>query len=293
MLAEALLTNFCNVVLNFAFLEGWLGLPRMGVRGVALATVISLGFGLVFTMLVVHVRLGVRLPLKLQQGRLLQRMRRVLSIGLPSALEPIAYQAMQMTLNVLIISWGAAALAARTYVSNFVMMTTILWAAAFGIATQVMVAHRVGAEDFEGANREMRRAIGFAVGGNLVLAAFLALSQGWLLRTLTRDLEIIELCQPLFFLLLLVEPARAVNIVAGGALRSSGDARYTALVGMSMMWTIGVPLCYFLGRRWGLPGIWLGMALDEFSRGIVNHRRWRSGRWKDFRVSIRPATSQA
>jgi Na+-driven multidrug efflux pump len=137
----------------------------------------------------------------------------------------------------------------------------------------------------------MRHSLRFAVGGNLVLAALLALFQRPLLGTLTQDAKIIELCAPLFLLLLLVEPARAVNIVAGGALRSSGDARYTALVGMSMMWSIGVPLCYFMGRRWGLPGVWLGMAIDELSRGIVNHRRWQSGRWKDFRVSVRPAIS--
>ena len=53
---------------------------------------------------------------------------------LPSALEPISYQGAQTLLNALIASWGAAALAARTYVFNFVLVSSILWSVAFGIA---------------------------------------------------------------------------------------------------------------------------------------------------------------
>jgi Na+-driven multidrug efflux pump len=108
-----------------------------------------------------------------------------------------------------------------------------------------------------------------------------------LLATLTSDPKILELAAPLFLLGVLVEPCRAVNIVAGGALRSSGDARYTALVGTVMMWSVGVPACYFFGSRlgYGLPGVWLGLGLDELARGLVNYRRWRTGRWKDFGVA--------
>ena len=40
-MAFSLLMNLCNVVLNYIFIYGKLGLPAMGVRGAALATVIS------------------------------------------------------------------------------------------------------------------------------------------------------------------------------------------------------------------------------------------------------------
>ncbi|MGC4093462.1 MAG: MATE family efflux transporter [Polyangiaceae bacterium] len=290
VLCEAAITNSCNLLLNLGFLHGACGLPKLGVAGVALATVLSLGLGLVFTMIVVHVGLGVRLPWPPNPKLFWNRLKRVLDIGLPSALEPISYQSAQMTLNALIVGWGPSALAARTYVFNFIMVTTILWAAAFGIGTQVVIAHRVGAEDFAGADKEMRRGLRFGVLGNLAIASVLLLLHRPLLSTLTRSAEIHALASPLFLIGLLVEPSRAVNIVAGGALRSSGDARYVALVGSAMMWCIGVPTCFLLGKwlGFGLAGIWLGLAVDELTRGIVNYRRWRTGRWKDFRVSLRP-----
>jgi putative MATE family efflux protein len=290
VMGEAALTNAVNVILNIAFLRGAFGLPKLGVAGVAWATVISLGVGLLFTMMVVHGGLRVRFPWPPNRALFWNRLKRVLEIGLPSALEPISYQGAQTLLNALIASWGAAALAARTYVFNFVLVSSILWSVAFGIATQVIVARRVGAEDFEGARREMRRSLRFGILGNLSIAALLAIFHRPLLGTLTTDPTILALASPLFVLGLLVEPARAVNIVAGGALRSSGDSRYVALVGSSMMWCIGIPVCFLFGEwlGWGLTGIWLGLGIDELARGIVNYRRWQTGRWQEFRVSVRP-----
>lgn len=291
VLAEALITNACNVALNFVFLRGAFGVPRLGVAGVALSTVLSLGVGLGFTMCVAHLRLRVRFPRELSLSQFKARLRQVLAIGLPSAVEPISYQASQLVVNALVISWGAQALAARTYVINFITVTTILWGAAFGIGTQVMVAHRVGARDFADADAQMRRALRFAVLGNLVLSALVLVFHGPLLSTLTADPKIHELAAPLFWLGLLVEPCRAVNIVTGGALRSSGDARYTAAIGMLMMWGVGVPACYLFGRwlGFGLPGVWLGLFADELVRGLINHRRWRVGRWKEFGLGPKPA----
>jgi putative MATE family efflux protein len=290
VMGEAALTNAVNVLLNIAFLHGALGLPKLGVAGVAWATVISLGVGLLFTMVVVHGGLRVRFPWPPNRALFWNRLKRVLEIGIPSALEPISYQGAQTLLNALIASWGAAALAARTYVFNFVLVSSILWSVAFGIATQVIVARRVGAEDFEGARREMRRSLRFGILGNLSIAALLAIFHRPLLATLTSDPTILALASPLFVLGLLVEPARAVNIVAGGALRSSGDSRYVAIVGSSMMWCIGIPMCFLFGEwlGWGLTGIWLGLGIDELARGIVNYRRWQTGRWQEFRVSVRP-----
>jgi len=289
VLLEAMVTNVCNVVLNLAFLKGALGLPRLGVQGVAFATVLSLAVGLAFTAYVVHVRFRVRLPFTTPRLELWRRMKTILGIGLPSALEPISYQAMQMAINTLVISWGAAALAARVYVLNFFMVTTILWGIAFGIGTQILIAHRIGAQSFEEADAQLRRGLRFGIIGNLVISSIVAVLHRPLMGLLTDDPLVHELASPLFLLGMLAEPARAANIVVGGALRSSGDARYTSTMGVSLMWLVAVPACYLLGSElgWGLAGIGLAFALDETVRGVVNYRRWRVGRWRELGVVLR------
>jgi Na+-driven multidrug efflux pump len=185
-------------------------------------------------------------------------------------------------INLMVISFGATALAARTYVVSFITISTVLWSIALGIGTQILVAHRIGAGKFDEANREFHRALVLAVAGNFIIALGLALFHRPLLGLLTHDPEVLRKAAPLFGIATVAEMGRAVNIVAGGALRSSGDARFVALVGGSMMWGIGIGSAFLFGSvlGLGLTGIWIAMAIDETSRGIVNYRRWRGGHWR-------------
>ncbi len=290
VLAEAACTNAVHVVLNAAFLYGWFGIPRWGVAGIATSTVISLALGLSFTVCVVRFKLGIRLPWSLPRAVLQERLRPILRIGLPAALEPISFQCMQLVLNLMVIQLGAKVLAARVYAFNFFMVTTILWSVAFGIGTQISIAHRVGAARHDDANRVLERALFTTIVGNVALCGVLALVHPWLLAQLTTDVSVIEAAHPIFLIAPLVEAGRAANIVAGGALRACGDSRFTAVVGTSLMWCVGVPLAYFLsnGLGLGLAGIWLAMGIDEGARGFMNYFRWRHGRWRRLCVVSAP-----
>jgi Na+-driven multidrug efflux pump len=58
-LGVVFIINITNIFLNFVFSEGWFGIVPMGVEGVAIATVISVLFGLGISMLMVHQGLGI------------------------------------------------------------------------------------------------------------------------------------------------------------------------------------------------------------------------------------------
>jgi putative MATE family efflux protein len=280
VMIEAIATNVSNITLNLALMKGLWGL-HASVAAVAGATVFSLLFGMLFTIAVVHWRFGVRFPLRGSLPQLLEALRPVLKIGLPAASEPLSYNAAQVTVNLLVISLGAQALATRTYVLSFVTISSVLWSLSLGVGTQIMVAHRVGAGKLEEANAQLHRALLWAVAGSGAIALTLALLHRPLLRLLTHDPEIMRRAAPLFALGVLVEMGRAVNIVAGGALKSSGDAGFTAVMGATLMWCVGVPSAFLFGGvlGLGLTGVWISMALDEILRGIVNYRRWRTGHW--------------
>lgn len=290
VLAEAATTNVIHVLLNMAFLHGSFGLPRWGIAGIALSTVISLAIGLTLTLCVVRLKLGVRLPWCLPGRVFRQRLRPILRIGLPAALEPISFQCTQLVMNMIVIRLGATVLATRVYVFNFFMVTTVLWSVAFGIGTQISVAHRVGASLYDDASRVLERALLIAVSGNVVLCGALALVHPYLLSQLTSDPAVLAIAGPIFLIAPFVEAGRAANIVAGGALRACGDSRFTAVVGTLLMWGLGVPAAFALSTwlGYGLAGIWMAMALDESVRGFMNYFRWRHGRWRELRIVSLP-----
>ena len=80
-MVEAIATNVANLGLNLALLHGLFGL-KQSVGGVAGATVIALLFGMLFTIAVVHRRLGVRFPRRTSFAELRGALRPVLGIGL-------------------------------------------------------------------------------------------------------------------------------------------------------------------------------------------------------------------
>lgn len=290
VLAEAIVTNVCNVGLNVLLLRGHLGLPALGVAGVAIATVASQAVGLCFTACVVRFRLGHKLPWNIPRAELARRLRPILDIGLPSAVGPISYQLSQVVINTLIISLGSAVLAARVYAMNLFLVTTLLWSIAFGIGTQIAIAHRVGEGSYDGADSLLRRSLKIAVLGNLALSILLAAAHPWLLGLLTDDPEVLRAAAPVFWIAPIVEMGRAMNIVAGGALRASGDARFTSFVSPLVMWGLGVPLCFALVRSGaGLSGVWIALAADEVARGFLNYGRWRTGRWRRLSLASRAA----
>jgi putative MATE family efflux protein len=281
VMVEAIATNLANIGLNFALYKGYFGV-KATVGLVSGATMLALLFGMLFTIAVVHLQLGVRFPVRSSWPQLRAALRPILRIGLPSATEPVSYQVAQVVINLLVISLGARALATRTYVLSFVTISSVLWSLALGLGTQIAITHRVGAGKLEDANNAFHRALLYAIAGNGCIALGLALCHRPLLALLTQDPEIARIAAPLFALGVLVEMGRAVNIVAGGALRSTGDAGYAATVAPLLMWGIGVPAAFLFGGALGLglTGVWLSMAIDECLRGVVCYRRWRSGRWR-------------
>ena len=111
----------------------------------------------------------------------------------------------------------------------------------------------------------------------------MAFGGGHFLMTLfTEDADIVAMATPLFFVSLLLEPGRTFNIVVLNSLRATGDARFPLLMGLISMWGIAIPLAWFLGLHlgWGLVGIWLAFAADEWTRGLSMYWRWKSRRWE-------------
>jgi Na+-driven multidrug efflux pump len=149
-----------------------------------------------------------------------------------------------------------------------------------------LIAYRIGECRFEDAHRQLLQSFRWALFGSVGLVILLNLLQEPILGAFTQDQEIQRLCGPLLLLSIPLEVGRTSNIVAGGALRASGDARYVGVMGSCVMWLFAVPLAAFLCLRLnlGLIGIWVAMAADECVRGAFNLLRWNSGMWRRYGV---------
>ncbi len=279
-----ILTVLSNAGLNVVFLNGLLGLPKMGVKGVALATVLSW----VLSSIVLWFILRFRIHHQIQKVDF-KRLRIILPdwgrIGIPAAAEPVSFQLFQVCITAMVIHFGTLAMTARVFSANFAMLAVIL-SVGFGSGNQILVAHLVGAHDYQKANTRLHQSLAVSVIGAAFISIIVALLGTHLLSLFTSDAAILKLGSVCLWCDAVLQPFKAANIVLTNALRASGDSKFPAIVGTSMMWTLGLGTAVLLGfvLNLGLPGLWLGMAADEFYRSIVNYKRWRSGKWKRYSV---------
>jgi Na+-driven multidrug efflux pump len=232
----------------------------------------------------VHKGLGVRFRLRGAAREMLLVARPMLRIGISNALEPFSYAAQQVVLSTMIIALGITSMASNAYAGR-AQMFQITFSFSLALGAQILMGHWMGARRFTDINRLYWTVVGRATLVAFVYAGTVWLFSDWVLGLFTADESIKRLAKTLLCIAVFYEPARAVNIIGGFALKTVGDARFPLVVGVSFIWGI-LPVVYLLDRMWGLTiaGFWLAFAADEIIRAGINLWRWRTGRWKNMGI---------
>jgi Na+-driven multidrug efflux pump len=269
------------VTMHLVLLAGALLLmPLWGLAGFAVALAISRGLGLLLHLLLWRWRLDLR-PRAADWWRWPHGvLAPVLRIGLPGAAENIAWRLAFMASVAVVGQMGATALATQAYVLQ-VNHLVMLFGVATGLSVEIVVGHLVGAGRLHHAHRLVRRALGLGLAVSTCAALLTALAGPWLMARFTADASIIAGGALLMLWNLLLEPGRTFNLVVINALRATGDARYPVQVGAASMVIVLAGGSWFLGLHlgWGLPGVWIAYAADEWLRGLLMWRRWVTQGW--------------
>jgi len=186
----------------------------------------------------------------------------------------------QVVLSTMIIALGITSMAANAYAGR-AQMFQITFSFASRSGAQILMGHWMGARRFSDVNRLYWKVVGRATLVAFLYAGTAWLFSDWVLGVFTADESIKKLGRTLLLIAVFYEPARAVNIIGGCALKSVGDARFPLVVGVTFIWGI-LPVVFVLDRLWGLTitSFWLVFAADEIVRAGINLWRWRTGKWK-------------
>lgn len=273
--------NVVHILGNYLLIFGHFGAPELGVAGAALSTVLSRGLALgVFVWMLYRV-MEVRMTPRDLVTFSKEYVRKVLTVGVPSAVEQITYHSCQAVFLYYVTFLGSVALASRQYamaISHYIFLFSL----AIGIGTSIIVGRLVGAERKEEAYRRVMKSLKWSVAITLLVDVIAVLLRKPLVGLFTQNPDIIALTAQVMVLSLLLESGRSFNLVLVNALRAAGDARFTVFMGFASMVCMSLSLGYFLVFKLnlGLAGVWLAVAADEWTRGLVYWNRWRSRVWE-------------
>lgn len=275
--------NIIHVIGNYVLIFGKFGFPELGVQGAAISSVASrLVAMLVFFWLLYRV-MEYRVKLAYYFTMSKEYVGKILQIGLPSAFEQILYQGCQIVFLYYVTYLGAESLAARQYAVN-ISMFTYLFAIAIGMGTAIIVGRLVGANEKDEAYKSVWTSVKWALLFTLVMVTIVMVFRIPLMSLFTSNEQVIQIGASVLILSIMLETGRTMNIVIINSLRAAGDAKFPVAMGALSMVMMSLPLGYFLVfvLDLGLPGIWLAITADEWTRAIIMYFRWKGRRWENF-----------
>ncbi|WP_291259113.1 MATE family efflux transporter [Fusobacterium sp.] len=272
--------NLLNILGNGMFIFGWFGVPILGPTGVGISTVVSRAIGCIVGFLVMSHNCNFKFRKKFLKPFPFHVIKNILSIGIPTAGENLAWNIGQLMIMSMINTMGTTMIASRTYlmlIANFVMTFSI----ALGHGTAIQVGQLVGAKESEEAYGKCLKSLKLSI-----VLAFSVTVLAWLFKNqimgvFTKDRAILEASLKIFPLMVVLEVGRVFNIVIINSLHAAGDIKFPMFMGIIFIFIVAVPFSYLFGVKlgWGLVGIWIANAADEWFRGIAMLIRWRNKKW--------------
>lgn len=270
--------NVVNALGNWAFVYGHLGVPAMGVRGSAVATLVARIYMALFLLAAVVALDRQRGSGLWRASRRIERVRieRLVALGIPAAatitlevgvfaaatalagtLEPVAAAAHQIALNIAAVAFMVP----------------------LGLASAgaVRVGHAVGAESPSGARIAGWTAILLGVAFMSAAAVTFIAVPGWLIGLFTRDPSVLALGSTLLLVAAVFQLFDGVQGVATGVLRGLGDTRTPMITNLAGHWLLGLPVGYWLcfGAGLGAVGLWIGLSTGLIIVGVILLDVWR------------------
>ncbi len=274
----SMVSIFLNIVLDPFMIFG-IGFPRMEVAGAAWATVISRAVAVVYSLYILFGgKLGFKLHLRdsIPDSVLIKK---IFKIGIPGAIGQ-AITASGFAVIMGIISRFGPAVVSAYGIGNRItsMLTMVGMAISAGVTT--MVGQFLGAEDLKKVDRTVRWGFieTFTIVG--ISAVFLFLFADQVTRFFINDPEVIALGRIYFHLVSFSVPLFAMVSIVMGAFNGAGKTIYVAIINVTRLWGIRVPLVTLFAQTYGFKGVFYAMAISNALALLLGYMMLKFVKWK-------------
>ena len=271
-----------NIIIDPFLIFGWGFFPQLGVRGAAIATVLSRALaGLYGIYLLFEGTKGIQLyPKNLIPDFEVQK--RIIKLGTPSAAEQ-SIIALGMTFLMGIVS-GFGTLAVAAYgIGNRILSVVMMPMRGLSTATTTMVGQTVGADDVDRAEKIAWTAVGLTFILMMVLILITQFFPAQIISVFNDNLEVVAIGVDFLKIVGLSFGFLGVRIVIGGSFRGAGNTVAAMVLAIFALWGVRVPLARLLSEyfQMGTTGIWWGMFMSNLLSAIIGAIWFKKGSWKE------------
>lgn len=281
------LMNVWNVIGAYVLIFGLGPIPRLELRGVALATSSARALG---GMIAVGTLFSSRSQIHLRLDHLRRwdwgLIWRMLRISLPNIGETIVARSGHILFMRIVATLGTVALAAHQIA---IRIESLAFMPAWGLAmaTAALVGQALGAQKEDVAERGIRRALLMGNGAMALLGASFVVFGPAIVRVFgVQDVELVKMATTVVRISALELFGLCSLMIIAGSLRGAGDTRTPMIVTLAGTLLFRVPITYLFAitLNEGLKGVWLATVVDWSMRALIMFFLYMRGAWKTVTV---------
>ena len=199
-------------------------------------------------------------------------------IGGPMGLQHILMGSAQVVSTVIVAPLGTIAIAAH---SLAITVESLCYMPGFGIAeaATTLVGQSFGARKLQLTQSFANMSTGLGVIVMTFMGVLMFVFAPELMSLMTPVDEIIATGARCLRIEAFAEPMFAAAIVCNGVFVGAGDTLKPAIMSLLSMWGVRLTLAALLATTYGLPGVWVAMAIELTLRGFIFLIRQLRGRW--------------
>lgn len=278
--------NVLNVFLNYGLVYGRFGMPELGTDGSALGSGLAYSVGTLIMFWLWGRNLLVIPRGPWRDGLTWVRSRAILHVGIPTALEQIAFQSGLWIFLRVVAEFGTEPVSA--YLIGVRMLSlSFIPGLGFSMAASALVGQHLGAGSPERATQAGWRATWACVGVMSAVGLTVILTSGpvaaWFGAAGERT---VELTVVFIYILGSAQPLMAMEFALGGALRGAGDTRFPLFSMLMGLFAVRLTGAFIVWQVFdgSVVQVWSCLLADYAVKALLLSQRFRSGRWQTLPV---------
>ena len=255
-----------NIILDPIFIFGYFGVPKLGVKGAAIATIIGQITAMVLAVVTLVVRKG---EVKIKKRNLrfdLNIIKEIYVVGIPATIMFVLGSVLVVGLNSILIKISAVGV---SILGIFLKLQSFVFMPISGLTQGAMpiMGFNYGAGNKERLMETLKISliisIIFGVLGNIIFIVFpeqLLYSTGEMLITGSTALRVLSFS----FIFM------AINNILCTLFQAVGNGMYSLIISLLRQIIIILPLSYIFSKTYGVNGVWITFIIAESFSTIVS-----------------------
>lgn len=272
-----------NMMFNYVLIFGKLGLPALGARGAAIATVISRFVECIIIVVYTHKHKRQYIFIeKVYSSMKVSRVliKNILIKGTPLMCNELLWGAGMSVLTQCYSLRGLAVVAAINIANTISNLFGIVYIS-LGSAVSIIIGQLLGAGKMEEAKDTDRKLIAFSVISCSIVAVFMIILAPAFPAIYNTTNEVKDLASKFIIVLALSMPLVAFTNASYFTLRSGGKTIVTFLFDSVFIWACSIPVAYTLSKYTliSIVSVYFICQMLEFIKCVIGFVLVRSGVW--------------